>query len=319
MQMTSPRNPDATAELRAQPRDRTSLLDALGKRAVLAKLEALRSGCLVLRRRRRTASFRQASVSAAGTHHHPRARLAALRRRGVRRVGRRGRGVHARLLDQRAARRRRAPVRAQHGRARRARRRARAAYCAVAQGGARAQTQQPRRLPPQHRRALRPRQRILPAVPRRDADVLGRHLRASAGNRCTTRRSRGSIASAASSIFGPTDHLLEIGTGWGGLALHAARDFGCRVTTTTISREQWTLARERVRERRPRGPRRSAVRGLPRSVRRSGNQYDKLVSIEMIEAIGAPVLRHLLRAMRRAAGAGRRDAAPGHHDCRPAL
>ena len=46
----------------------------------------------------------------------------------------------------------------------------------------------------------------------------------------------------------PTDHLLEIGTGWGGLALHAARHFGCRVTTTTISREQWKLARERVRE-----------------------------------------------------------------------
>ena len=46
----------------------------------------------------------------------------------------------------------------------------------------------------------------------------------------------------------PTDHLLEIGTGWGGLALHAAQHFGCRVTTTTISREQWRLARERVRE-----------------------------------------------------------------------
>ncbi len=42
----------------------------------------------------------------------------------------------------------------------------------------------------------------------------------------------------------PSDHLLEIGTGWGGLAVHAAANYGCRVTTTTISREQYELARE---------------------------------------------------------------------------
>src|SRR5262249_51590093 len=46
----------------------------------------------------------------------------------------------------------------------------------------------------------------------------------------------------------PSDHLLEIGTGWGGLAIHAATRYGCRVTTTTISREQHELARRRVRE-----------------------------------------------------------------------
>ena len=40
----------------------------------------------------------------------------------------------------------------------------------------------------------------------------------------------------------PDDHLLEIGTGWGGLAMHAASRYGCRVTTTTISREQYLLA-----------------------------------------------------------------------------
>ncbi|HBL46782.1 MAG TPA: SAM-dependent methyltransferase, partial [Planctomycetaceae bacterium] len=44
----------------------------------------------------------------------------------------------------------------------------------------------------------------------------------------------------------PEDHLLEIGTGWGGLALHAAQNYGCRVTTTTISREQYHLAAERI-------------------------------------------------------------------------
>src|SRR5262249_39176855 len=44
----------------------------------------------------------------------------------------------------------------------------------------------------------------------------------------------------------PADHLLEIGTGWGAMAIHAAQNYGCRVTTTTISREQYDLARERV-------------------------------------------------------------------------
>ncbi|MEO8225207.1 MAG: class I SAM-dependent methyltransferase, partial [Gammaproteobacteria bacterium] len=46
----------------------------------------------------------------------------------------------------------------------------------------------------------------------------------------------------------PADHLLEIGTGWGGLALHAARNYGCRVTTTTISRNQFDVASERIRK-----------------------------------------------------------------------
>jgi len=46
----------------------------------------------------------------------------------------------------------------------------------------------------------------------------------------------------------PEDHLLEIGTGWGGLAVYAAKHYGCRVTTTTISREQHAYACERVRE-----------------------------------------------------------------------
>jgi cyclopropane-fatty-acyl-phospholipid synthase len=80
----------------------------------------------------------------------------------------------------------------------------------------------------------------------------------------------------------PSDHLLEIGTGWGGLAIHAARHFGCRVTTTTLSAEQarhareW-IAREGLAER---------ITVLEQDYRELQGQYDKLVSIEMIEAVG---------------------------------
>lgn len=88
----------------------------------------------------------------------------------------------------------------------------------------------------------------------------------------------------------PTDHLVEIGTGWGGLAVHAASRFGCRVTTTTISKEQHALATERV-----------AAAGLSDRVtvlledyRDLRGEYDKLVSIEMVEAIGHQYLETYL-------------------------
>lgn len=80
----------------------------------------------------------------------------------------------------------------------------------------------------------------------------------------------------------PADHLLEIGTGWGGFALHAAGHYGCRVTTTTISREQHDLARQRV-DAAGLGDR---VQVLLQDYRELSGQYDKLVSIEMIEAVG---------------------------------
>ena len=77
------------------------------------------------------------------------------------------------------------------------------------------------------------------------------------------------------------DHVVEIGTGWGGFAIYAAQNYGCRVTTTTISREQFEKAKERV-----------AAAGLGDQVtllfedfRKLEGQFDKLVSIEMIEAI----------------------------------
>jgi len=81
----------------------------------------------------------------------------------------------------------------------------------------------------------------------------------------------------------PEDHLLEIGTGWGGLAIYAAKYFGCTVTTTTISEEQYAYAvewaqREGVAER---------ITFLKQDYRDLKGQYDKVVSIEMIEAVGA--------------------------------
>jgi cyclopropane-fatty-acyl-phospholipid synthase len=80
----------------------------------------------------------------------------------------------------------------------------------------------------------------------------------------------------------PDDHLLEIGTGWGGLAIHAASRYGCRVTTTTISREQHREAVERVRA----AGVADRVTVLLRDYRELEDTYDKLVAIEMIEAVG---------------------------------
>jgi cyclopropane-fatty-acyl-phospholipid synthase len=82
--------------------------------------------------------------------------------------------------------------------------------------------------------------------------------------------------------LGADDHLLEIGTGWGGLAVYAARQYGCRVTTTTISREQHDYACRRVRE----AGLEDRVTVLLEDYRALRGRYDKLVSIEMIEAVG---------------------------------
>jgi cyclopropane-fatty-acyl-phospholipid synthase len=78
------------------------------------------------------------------------------------------------------------------------------------------------------------------------------------------------------------DHLLEIGTGWGGMAAFAASRYGCRVTTTTISREQREYAEARVRAQ----GLEDRVTVLGADYRELGGRYDKLVSLEMIEAVG---------------------------------
>jgi len=93
----------------------------------------------------------------------------------------------------------------------------------------------------------------------------------------------------------PGDELLEIGTGWGGLAIHAARNHGCRVVTTTISEEQRNLALRRIREAGLEDRVRVLLedyRDLPRRLKR---RFNKLVSIEMVEAVGERYLDDFFR------------------------
>lgn len=80
----------------------------------------------------------------------------------------------------------------------------------------------------------------------------------------------------------PDDHVLEIGTGWGGFAMHAAKHYGCRITTTTISNEQYALATERIAQ----AGLSDQITVLRKDYRDLEGQFDKLVSIEMIEAVG---------------------------------
>ena len=84
----------------------------------------------------------------------------------------------------------------------------------------------------------------------------------------------------------PEDHLVEIGTGWGGLAIYAAQHYGCRVTTTTISTQQYMLAKAKVEA----AGLSDRITLLQQDYRELTGQYDKLVSIEMIEAVGPQFL-----------------------------
>ncbi len=80
----------------------------------------------------------------------------------------------------------------------------------------------------------------------------------------------------------PDDHILEIGTGWGGFAIYAAKNYGCHITTTTISKEQYQAAQQRVID----AGVADRVTILMEDYRDLQGRYDKLVSIEMIEAVG---------------------------------
>ena len=80
----------------------------------------------------------------------------------------------------------------------------------------------------------------------------------------------------------PSDHLLEIGSGWGGFAIHAAQVYGCRITTTTISDKQYAYVKEKIKQL----GLENQIELLNRDYRKLSGQYDKLVSIEMIEAVG---------------------------------
>lgn len=87
------------------------------------------------------------------------------------------------------------------------------------------------------------------------------------------------------------DHVLEIGTGWGSFALHAARKYGCRVTTTTISREQHDYARERFAQ-----SGRGRIELLLEDYRDLRGRYDRIASIEMFEAVGLEYYDDFFRA-----------------------
>ena len=88
-----------------------------------------------------------------------------------------------------------------------------------------------------------------------------------------------------------SDSVLEIGTGWGGFALHSVQNYGCSLTTTTISQEQLSKARHRVEA----AGISDRVRLLDADYRDLTGQFDKLVSIEMIEAVGDQFLGHYFR------------------------
>ncbi|MDK9607397.1 SAM-dependent methyltransferase [Lelliottia wanjuensis] len=89
----------------------------------------------------------------------------------------------------------------------------------------------------------------------------------------------------------PDDHLLEIGTGWGAMAEFAARQYGCRVTTTTLSYEQFCWAQARI----ARAGLQDKVQVLLCDYRDLTGEFDKLVSVEMIEAVGKTFLPEFFR------------------------
>jgi cyclopropane-fatty-acyl-phospholipid synthase len=80
----------------------------------------------------------------------------------------------------------------------------------------------------------------------------------------------------------PQDHVIEIGSGWGGFAIYAAQQFGCKVTTTTISKEQYKYVQQKIKDLKLS----HKITILFSDYRHLKGQYDKLVSIEMLEAVG---------------------------------
>jgi cyclopropane-fatty-acyl-phospholipid synthase len=92
-------------------------------------------------------------------------------------------------------------------------------------------------------------------------------------------------------LLNPKDHVLEIGGGWGGFALHAAKNYGCRVTMTTISDQQYEFAQQLIR----REGMDDRIEILHKDYRDLQGTYDKLVSIEMIEAVGHQYLDTFFR------------------------
>ncbi|MFN7014823.1 MAG: SAM-dependent methyltransferase, partial [Bacteroidia bacterium] len=80
----------------------------------------------------------------------------------------------------------------------------------------------------------------------------------------------------------PDDHVLEIGTGWGGFAIYAATHYGCNIITTTISNQQYELAKQRICS----AGLTQKIQLLKKDYRELTGEFDKIVSIEMLEAVG---------------------------------
>lgn len=89
----------------------------------------------------------------------------------------------------------------------------------------------------------------------------------------------------------PHDRIIEIGSGWGSFAIHAAKNYGCHVTTTTISENQYLLAKDRVKKE----GLENKIDILKQDYRALSGHFDKLVSIEMIEAVGLDFLPSYLK------------------------
>ena len=162
--------------------------------------------------------------------------------------------------------------------------------------------------PAQHRGPLRPRQRLLPALPRRIDDVLERGLRF---GRAVAGRCPGEQVPAARGQRRAPRRPARPGDRhrWGGFALYAAGELGCRVTTITISKEQFELARQRVHD----AGLDDLVDVQLRDYRDVEGTYDAIVSIEMLEAVGAEYLATFFETCDRALRPGRPPEPAGHH------
>ena len=95
--------------------------------------------------------------------------------------------------------------------------------------------------------------------------------------------------------LGPDDDVIEIGSGWGGFAIYAAQNYGCRITTTTISDQQFKLAKQRIAD----SGAADRINLVMKDYRDLNGKYDKLVSIEMIEAVGHHYLEAYFRSCSR--------------------
>ena len=115
--------------------------------------------------------------------------------------------------------------------------------------------------------------------------------------------------------LGPGDHLLEIGSGWGGLAIHAASWHGCRVTTTTISPKQYELAAERIE----RAGLSDRVELLLCDYRDLEGRYDKTRLDRDDRGRGTRVSGRVFPLLQPATEARRAHVAARHHDRRPPL